>query len=95
MSITLPAIVSEDDPYHMAETETDHTDLSAMTVGELHSLYRQWPLRHRQRAKDKASIIELEDQLAFYAPISHEWKSLFIGARTKSHFGITRSAGKH
>lgn len=41
-------IVSEDDLYNMEESETSPQNLSAMTVDELHRLYRQWPLRHRR-----------------------------------------------
>lgn len=42
-------IQSSDDLYAMPETSVDKSELSAMSVSELHSLYRCWPKRHNRR----------------------------------------------
>ncbi|MDE5877720.1 MAG: hypothetical protein K2H47_09545 [Muribaculaceae bacterium] len=44
-------IQSAENLYDMPEGELVRKDLTALTVGELHSLYRRWPLRHQARAK--------------------------------------------
>ncbi len=47
--ITRKCIKSQDDLYEISESAVAKADLSAMTVSELHTLYRQWPMRHRER----------------------------------------------
>lgn len=43
------AISSEEDLYAMPSDNLAMTDLSEMTVDELHKLYRQWPIRRKKR----------------------------------------------
>lgn len=43
------SIQSENDLYEMPPTELCDSDLSALSVPELHCLYRRWPIRHRER----------------------------------------------
>lgn len=45
-------INSTDDLYDIPATAVAATDLSSMTISELYTLYRGWPVRHRQRQKD-------------------------------------------
>lgn len=42
-------IMSEDELYEISGNSTAMTDLSSMTVTELYTLYRGWPIRHRRR----------------------------------------------
>lgn len=49
--ISRQRIQSAEDLYAMPETEPVSADLTAMTVGELYSLYRRRPLRHQARAE--------------------------------------------
>lgn len=46
------SIQSQDDLYEIQKGKTESTDLSAMTIDELHKLYRQWPIRHQERIKE-------------------------------------------
>lgn len=45
-------IRSSDDLYEIQEVTAESADLSAMSIGELHKLYRQWPIRHQKRLKE-------------------------------------------
>ena len=45
-------IRSSDDLYEIQEVTAESSDLSAMSIGELHKLYRQWPIRHQKRLKE-------------------------------------------
>lgn len=36
--------------YDMPEEEFEMNDLSCLSIGELHNLYRQWPKHHQARA---------------------------------------------
>lgn len=45
-------IQSPDDLYEIQKGKAETVDLSAMTIDELHRLYRQWPLRHRRRVEE-------------------------------------------
>lgn len=45
-------IKSQDDLYEIQKGTAQLTDLSAMTIDELHKLYRQWPIRHQERLKE-------------------------------------------
>lgn len=45
-------IQSQDDLYEIQKGTAQLTDLSAMTIDELHKLYRQWPIRHQERLKE-------------------------------------------
>lgn len=45
-------IQSTEDLYEIPEGTNDDADLTSMTVGQLHSLYRRWPIRHEQRLAD-------------------------------------------
>lgn len=44
-------IQSSDDLYEIQKGNVDSTDLSVMTIDELHRLYRQWPIRQQERLK--------------------------------------------
>lgn len=50
--MTRCCIQSPDDLYEIPEGRTEATDLTAMTIGELHSLYRRWPIRHKKRVAE-------------------------------------------
>ena len=50
--ISRGCIQSSDDLYEIQKDNAETADLSAMTIGELHKLYRQWPIRHRERLKE-------------------------------------------
>lgn len=39
-------IKSPEDLYGIPQGRIDATELSSLTIGELHNLYRQWPVRH-------------------------------------------------
>lgn len=39
-------IESPDDLYEIPEGRIDATELSSLTIDELHNLYRRWPVRH-------------------------------------------------
>lgn len=43
-------IQSPGDLYKIPDGQTEATDLTAMTIGELHNLYRRRPVRHQKRA---------------------------------------------
>lgn len=43
------SIRSEGDLYEMPRSELSCSDLSALSITELHDLYRRWPIRHRER----------------------------------------------
>lgn len=43
-------IDSAEDLYNIPEEELVINDLSCLSIGELHNLYRQWPRRHQARA---------------------------------------------
>ncbi len=45
-------IQSQEDLYKIQNGNAEPMALSAMTIGELHILYRQWPIRHEERLKD-------------------------------------------
>lgn len=47
--VSRESIESGEDLYDMPEYEIVDNDLSTMTIGELHSLYRRWPIRHQRR----------------------------------------------
>ena len=49
--ISRRCIKSADDLYNMSEGELFCTDLTTLTVGELHRLYRRWPLRRQARTE--------------------------------------------
>lgn len=42
-------IQSPDDLYEIQKGKAEQADLSALTIDELHKLYRQWPIRHQER----------------------------------------------
>lgn len=46
------SIQSPEDLYEIAKGTTEESDLSEMTIGELHRLYRQWPMRRKKRLKE-------------------------------------------
>lgn len=46
------SIKSQDDLYEIQKGNAVSTDLSAMTIDELHKLYRQWPVRHQERLNE-------------------------------------------
>lgn len=46
------SIKSQDDLYEIQKGNAASADLSTMTIDELHSLYRQWSLRHQERLKE-------------------------------------------
>ena len=41
-----------EDLYQIQKGNEETKALSAMTIGELHKLYRQWPVRHEERLKE-------------------------------------------
>lgn len=43
-------IQSAEDLYEMPERSPGEFCLTEMSIGELHNLYRRWPIRHRERA---------------------------------------------
>lgn len=43
------SIKSSNDLYEIQKGNVVLTDFSAMTIDELHKLYRQWPIRHQER----------------------------------------------
>lgn len=45
-------IQSPDDLYEIQKGKAETVDLSAMTIDELHKLYRQWPIRHQERLNE-------------------------------------------
>lgn len=45
-------IQSPEDLYQIQKGNEETKALSAMTIGELHKLYRQWPVRHEKRLKE-------------------------------------------
>lgn len=47
--VSRQSIKSEEDLYDMPHTELSCSELSALSITELHSLYRRWPIRHRER----------------------------------------------
>lgn len=47
--VSRESIESVEELYDMPEYEIADNDLSTMTIGELHSLYRRWPIRHQRR----------------------------------------------
>lgn len=46
------SIKSQDDLYEIQKGKAETVDLSAMTIDELHKLYRQWPIRHQERLNE-------------------------------------------
>lgn len=50
--ISRGCIRSTDDLYEIQKGPAESADLSAMSIGELHKLYRQWPIRHQKRLKE-------------------------------------------
>ncbi len=46
------SIKSQDDLYEIQKGNTVSTDLTTMTIDELHKLYRQWPIRHQERLNE-------------------------------------------
>ena len=46
------SIKSQDDLYEIQKGDAASADLSAMTIDELHKLYRQWPIRHQERLNE-------------------------------------------
>lgn len=46
------SIKSQDDLYEIQKGNAASTDLSTMTIEELHKLYRQWPIRHQERLNE-------------------------------------------
>lgn len=58
--ISRQSIDSAANLYDMPGAETVADDLTSMTIGELHSLYRRWPIRHQERAT------EGREHLTFY-----------------------------
>lgn len=58
--ITRKRIKSRDDLFDMPSPAVANADLSAMTISELHALYRQWPIRQRQR------LTEGREHLTYY-----------------------------
>ena len=50
--ISRQSIQSCEDLYKMPECDPATTDLAAMTIDELHGLYRRWPIRHQKRGLD-------------------------------------------
>ena len=58
--ITRKCIKSRDDLFDMPAPAIAKADLSAMTISELHALYRQWPIRQRQR------LTEGREHLTYY-----------------------------
>lgn len=50
--ITRHSIKSQDELYEIPAVQVEATDLSVMTIAELHNLYRCWPLRHKNRAAE-------------------------------------------
>ena len=58
--ITRKRIKSRDDLFEMPGESVAVTDLRAMTISELHALYRQWPIRQRQR------LAEGREHLTYY-----------------------------
>lgn len=54
---TIPAATPADDSSTPGQTDRmtpppTRTDLTTMTISQLHTLYRQWPLRHRDAPTD-------------------------------------------
>lgn len=47
--VSRQSIKSEDELYDVPQTGPSGSDLSALSIGELHELYRRWPVRHRDR----------------------------------------------
>lgn len=47
--ISRQSIKSENDLYDIPQTELTCSHLLALSISELHSLYRRWPIRHRER----------------------------------------------
>lgn len=45
-------IQSPEDLYQIQKGNEETKALSAMTIGELHKLYRHWPVRHEERLKE-------------------------------------------
>lgn len=45
-------IQSSDDLYEIQKYNVLSADFSAMTIDELHKLYRQWPIRHQERLNE-------------------------------------------
>ncbi len=46
------SIQSQDDLYEIHKGNAASADLSAMTIDELHKLYRQWSIRHQERLNE-------------------------------------------
>lgn len=46
--VSRQCILSAENLYDIPEAHPISTDLAALTVGELHSLYRCWPIRHKE-----------------------------------------------
>ena len=55
--ITRKRIKSRDDLFDMPAPAIAKADLSAMTISELHALYRQWPIRQRQRLTEGRELL--------------------------------------
>lgn len=58
--VSRQSIKSVEDLYGMPKDEIVANNLSTLTIGELHSLYRCWPIRHQKR------IASRREHLTFY-----------------------------
>lgn len=50
--ISRQCIQSQEELYTMLEVDSESVDLTAMSIGELHKLYRRWPIRHKGRESE-------------------------------------------